>query len=161
MLSIMDDGGQTLVEARRRASLSQRALARRAGVPPSTVGRIERGEVSPTLATLGILLRHCGQRLDLGLHDGLLVRAIRQSHDIHRVCRAHGATKPRVFGSAANLTDGPGSDLDLLVTLDADADLLNLVALETELTTLLGVDVDVIPDLVVDDRLDLDAIVAL
>ena len=35
--------------ARRRAGLSQRELARRAGVPQPTVSRIERGQMSPSL----------------------------------------------------------------------------------------------------------------
>ncbi len=46
--------------ARLRAGLSQRALAARAGVRQSTIGRIEAGEVDPRLSTLTRLLRACG-----------------------------------------------------------------------------------------------------
>src|SRR5437867_470767 len=50
--------------ARRSAGLSQRELARRSGMPQAAVSRIERGVVSPTVATLDRLLRECGWELD-------------------------------------------------------------------------------------------------
>lgn len=43
--------------ARRRAGLSQRALAAQSGVPQSTIGRIEAGLVDPRVRTLSRLLR--------------------------------------------------------------------------------------------------------
>ena len=49
--------------ARRGAGLSQRALARNAGVPHSTVARIELGLLSPRSDTLELLLREAGQSL--------------------------------------------------------------------------------------------------
>jgi transcriptional regulator with XRE-family HTH domain len=49
--------------ARHRSGLSQRALAERAGVPQSTVGRIEAGHVEPSTATLEQLLRAAGHGL--------------------------------------------------------------------------------------------------
>lgn len=51
--------------ARRRAGLSQRELARRAGVPQSSISRIERGLVSPTVDTLERLVRACGMELEV------------------------------------------------------------------------------------------------
>lgn len=53
----------TLRDARRTAGLTQVALAARAGVPQSTVGRIEAGLIDPRATTLRELLRACG--LDL------------------------------------------------------------------------------------------------
>ena len=53
-----------LRHARRHAGLSQRGLARRAGVPQSTVGRIESGAVDPAASTLDRLLRACGEQLE-------------------------------------------------------------------------------------------------
>lgn len=53
-----------LRQSRRRASLSQRELARRAGVPQSTVGRIETGDIDPRASTLNRLLRACGFELE-------------------------------------------------------------------------------------------------
>ena len=48
---------------RRRAGLTQRALAKQAGVPQPTISRIERGLVSPSADTLQRLLRACGMEL--------------------------------------------------------------------------------------------------
>jgi transcriptional regulator with XRE-family HTH domain len=53
-----------LRSARRRAGLTQRALAERAGVPQSTVGRIETGAIDPRATTLQSLLRACGYDLE-------------------------------------------------------------------------------------------------
>jgi predicted transcriptional regulator len=52
-----------LTIARQRAHLSQRRLARRAGVPQPTIARIESGAVTPNLSTLEKLLASCGYRL--------------------------------------------------------------------------------------------------
>jgi len=51
------DVSALLREARMRAGLSQRALARRARTAQSVVARIESGETSPSWATLRDLLR--------------------------------------------------------------------------------------------------------
>jgi transcriptional regulator with XRE-family HTH domain len=50
--------------ARRRAGLSQRDLAGKAGVPQSSISRIERSQISPTVDTLERLLRACDQELE-------------------------------------------------------------------------------------------------
>lgn len=46
------------------SGLSQRDLARKAGMPQPAVSRIERGVVSPSVDTLERLLRQCGKELD-------------------------------------------------------------------------------------------------
>ena len=48
---------------RRRAGLSQRALAQRARVPQSTVARIELGRLAPRIDTLERILRATGWTL--------------------------------------------------------------------------------------------------
>lgn len=53
-----------LREARRRADLSQRELAARAGVPQSTVARIETGVIDPKASTLRRILRACGADIE-------------------------------------------------------------------------------------------------
>jgi transcriptional regulator with XRE-family HTH domain len=54
-----------LRRVRRGSGLSQRALARRAGVPQSTVARIELGALSPRTDTLERLLLAAGQELSV------------------------------------------------------------------------------------------------
>jgi transcriptional regulator with XRE-family HTH domain len=54
---------ELLKEARNRAGLTQRELARRAGTSQAMVARIERGQQSPSVATLERLVRACGLEL--------------------------------------------------------------------------------------------------
>lgn len=72
--------GDPLVEARRRANLSQAALGRLSGVAPSLIGRYERYEVVPSLERLRELVRACGLELSFRLasvdaadHDRVLI----------------------------------------------------------------------------------------
>lgn len=53
--------------ARRHAGLSQRALAAATGVSPSTIARIEKGRMEPTLALLTRLLDTCGLELRMSV----------------------------------------------------------------------------------------------
>jgi predicted transcriptional regulator len=50
--------------ARRRAGLTQRQLAAKAGIPQETIARIERGRVDPRVSTLDRLLEACGFGLE-------------------------------------------------------------------------------------------------
>jgi transcriptional regulator with XRE-family HTH domain len=54
---------ELLKEARDRAGLTQRELARRAGTSQAMVARIEGGRQSPSVATLERLIRACGLAL--------------------------------------------------------------------------------------------------
>jgi len=63
--------GSILREARRAAGLTQRELARRAGVPQPAVSRIERDHASPRFDTLDRLLRECGKGLELVERPGI------------------------------------------------------------------------------------------
>jgi ribosome-binding protein aMBF1 (putative translation factor) len=58
-----------IVEARRRAGLSQAELGRRAGLPGSAIGRWERGDVEPAFDTVADLLRTLGWELVLEPYD--------------------------------------------------------------------------------------------
>jgi len=55
----MSMAGRMVRYARRRAGLTQRALAAKAGIPQETIARIERGRVDPRLGTLDRLLEAC------------------------------------------------------------------------------------------------------
>lgn len=66
--------------------------------------------------------------------------------DVLRLAEARGVGRVRVFGSVARGTPGQDSDLDLLVEVSDHTSLLDLVALERELTDLLGVPVQVVSE---------------
>lgn len=59
--------GPLVLEARTRAALTQRELARRAGTAQSVVARVERGQSSPTLETLSRLIAATGFTIDTAL----------------------------------------------------------------------------------------------
>ena len=67
-----------LQEARRQSGLTQADLARRAGVPQSTVAKIERGRRDPSLSTLERLVRAAGLELRVQL-------APRDDHDVQLI----------------------------------------------------------------------------
>ena len=65
-------------EARRRAGLTQRELAERAGTSQAAIARIERGRQEPSLETLQKILRATGLELRVELapiddHDAQLI----------------------------------------------------------------------------------------
>jgi len=63
---------------------------------------------------------------------------------VHEAVGRFHTANPRVFGSVLHGTDRDDSDLDLLVDALPGATLLDLGDLEAELTSLLGVNVDVL-----------------
>jgi predicted nucleotidyltransferase len=65
--------------------------------------------------------------------------------EIIALARAHRASNVRIFGSVVRGENTDTSDIDFLVDLDAGADLMDLAALDIELTRLLGHQVDVVP----------------
>jgi len=72
-------------EARRRAGLSQAQLACRAGVPKSTVGRIESGARTPSTEMVERLVRAAGLEVSVSLSepdpgtDSMFERTLRRS----------------------------------------------------------------------------------
>jgi transcriptional regulator with XRE-family HTH domain len=55
--------------ARRHARLSQRALAAATGVSPSTIARIEKGRMEPTVSLLTRLVEACGLELRMSVAE--------------------------------------------------------------------------------------------
>ena len=55
----MSMAGRMVRYARRRAGLTQRQLAAKAGIPQETIARIEKGRVDPRVGTLDRLLEAC------------------------------------------------------------------------------------------------------
>ena len=63
---------------------------------------------------------------------------------IWRIVAAHRAQNARVFGSVLDGQDTQGSDLDILVDPKPETTLFDSGAIRRELTSLLGVPVDVL-----------------
>lgn len=70
--------GRALRQARRRAGLTQRTLARRAAVPQPMIARIEAGRVMPRVDTLDRLLRACGDKL-------AAIPRLDEGHDVDQI----------------------------------------------------------------------------
>ena len=89
----MADSGHVLREARRRHGVTQAQLAARARTSQAAVSRIERGVVSPSVATLAYLLEMLNEELVLearGLdwgHDLTLIREARERAVDERIDR--------------------------------------------------------------------------
>lgn len=70
----------------------------------------------------------------------------RHAGQIRTIVTAAGGSDVRVFGSVATGTDHPGSDVDLLFAMGRPLSLIQLGRLENEISTLLGVPVDLVPE---------------
>lgn len=147
--------GALLRQARSRAGLTQRELARRAGVAQSVVAAYESGTREPSLGTLAALVEATGISLSVDLGPavptapppGPIGRRLRRRRaSVLALAARHGVSDLRVFGSVARGEEGPRSDLDLLVHLPEDAGLFALGRFKEELEALLKVPVDVVPD---------------
>lgn len=92
------NAGRLVRYARRRAGLTQRALAAKASVPQPAIARIERGAVSPRLDTVLPLLEAAGFTLEVapvigrGV-DRTLIRAALQRSPEDRIRAATEAAR--------------------------------------------------------------------
>ena len=144
-----------LKEARRRAGMTQVDLARTAGVSQSVVSAYESGARQPSLATLRRLVSATGFELVVSLLPqatprGRLTgplgrRVLRERRRLTEVAARHGASNVRIFGSVARGSEGPDSDVDLLVDLAPGTGLLGLGRLERDLAEILQTRVEVVP----------------
>jgi len=73
-------------------------------------------------------------------------RVTEKRDEILRLCAAHGARNPRLFGSVARGEADAASDIDLLVELESGRSLFDLGGLQYELERLLGRPVDVVTE---------------
>lgn len=116
--------------------LSQRELAGRSGLKQPLIAAIETGRRDPSAAAR--------QALDQALELRPSVALEARRTEVGEIFRRRGLPQPKVFGSVARDVDETSSDLDLVVELSAEHDIVDLLDLEEELSTLLTVDVDVI-----------------
>jgi transcriptional regulator with XRE-family HTH domain len=99
-------GSQLLVEARRRAGITQAELARRVGTTQSAIARIERGHSESSFSRLQEMIRACGFALRVRLvPDDLDFSMIERNLEltpterVQRVSRLHNFV---AAGRAAN-----------------------------------------------------------
>jgi transcriptional regulator with XRE-family HTH domain len=114
-----------LVEARRRAGLSQRELAARAGVGQQEIARYERGRVTPSLERLRQIVAACGLELTFGLaradasYDEAIARMLALS-PAQRLARGlRDAESVRAVGAHAHHQSEPPDAIGVLRTLEA------------------------------------------
>ena len=74
--------GGLVRRARRIADLSQRELARRTGLSPSTVARIETGSLTPSLAVMQHILSAAGLSLVVVDRSGHVIQPMRDVSDV-------------------------------------------------------------------------------
>ncbi len=77
---------------------------------------------------------------------------------IRLIVARHNATNPRVFGSVLHGQDTDGSDLDLLIDITEETSLFDVGEIRTELTELLGIEVDVLTPGALPDRWKMDVL---
>ncbi|MEM9747964.1 MAG: helix-turn-helix domain-containing protein [Actinomycetota bacterium] len=142
------DAATLVREARESASMSARALAAESGVSPSTVTRIERGEISPTVSMLERLLRASGHELEIGLSRSDAAPTISEvrSHadTILEIVQRIGGRDVRLIGSVARGDATPTSDLDLLIDVPPGTGLFALETMRADLDAALPWSVDVL-----------------
>ena len=99
MRSVNRDAGSLLREARTRAGLTQRELAKRAGTAQSVVARIERGQSDPSWKTLTRLIAAAG----FSLHSELALRSTADSHMLQDVARILSLTPEERLAEVRNV----------------------------------------------------------
>jgi predicted nucleotidyltransferase/DNA-binding XRE family transcriptional regulator len=136
MLATVD----TLRALRERYGLTQAQVAAQAGVKQPEVSAVENGVRCTPEARQRILtaIRELA-RPQIGLTPDVRAKAL-------AVFAKFGGTDVRIFGSVAQGTDKPGSDVDFVARFPAGFSLFDLMALEEELEELIGIPVDVVSD---------------
>ncbi len=91
----------TLRRARRRAGMTQRELASRAGVAQPTIARIERGRDDPRVSTFERLLRACHESLEALPESGAGI----DRTEIQRLLRLSPAARAKTLLEDAEALD--------------------------------------------------------
>jgi uncharacterized protein len=139
---------ELVVALRERAGVTQTELARRAGMAQSAISDYERGLKEPSLSTLQRLAAALDLAAEVRFVPSPAARTLtslrRKRRRILEICKRHGASNPRVFGSTATGSARADSDIDLVVDLDPGRTLFDIAGLHDDLVDLLGREVDIL-----------------
>jgi uncharacterized protein len=129
---------ETIRQVRAEAGLTQSELARRAGIRQASISKFESGRERPRPETFARILDAARLRPGIAL----------QRHRVAVIEAAHQrrASNVRVFGSIARGEDNPSSNVELLVTFEEAASLLDAAGLMLDVEKILSVRVDVLSD---------------
>jgi transcriptional regulator with XRE-family HTH domain len=94
------DSARMVREARQRAGLTQRELAKRAGTSQSVVARVEAGQTRPGSETLGRLLAAAG----FGLQIELVPLAVVETHMLEDIGRILALTPEQRLREVGNVS---------------------------------------------------------
>lgn len=115
-----------IVEARRRAGLSQRALAKELGIAQPGIARLESGREQPSLERLRAIVAACGLQLTIGVepaddsYDAPIRRALQLTPAQRLARRLRTAERNRAARAFAQGAPAPGP-LDVVGALRAVA----------------------------------------
>lgn len=125
-------------DMRLAAGLTQAELAERSGVAQPNIAAYEVGARTPSRAMIERFRAVAKPRPSKALAD--------HREAILGLAQQHKARDVRVFGSVARGQDTSGSDIDLLVRFEPEADLFDLADFVLALEDLTGVHVDVVSE---------------
>ena len=131
-----DNPGELIREARLDAGMTQSELAQKAGLRQPSLAKIEGGARNVSPEMLERVLEAADYRPNLALE--------RTFHLIREAAAKLGLRNVRVFGSVARGEDGYNSDIDLLVTPDADVNLFDIAFFGEEVRRITGFPADVV-----------------
>jgi predicted nucleotidyltransferase len=108
----------------------------------------ERQPAGPSLTALvqAALRRFLAEPEGSSHQRPVILRVLSNRAAIKDAAARHGASNVRLFGSAARGEAIPGSDVDLLVTLEDGRTLFDIARLRVELEEMLHTPVDVVAD---------------
>ena len=141
---LLDRSNELIRAAREDIGMSQTELARAAGMQQPTISAYESGRKQPRAESLARVLAAARMRPSIPL--ALRADAIRAAADDFHLSNV------RVFGSAVRGEDTEHSDIDLLVSVGADASLFDLGGFADAVEQMTGFAVDLLTDDQVQDE---------
>lgn len=135
-----NDAGGLVRRARLDVGMTQSELAERAELRQPSLAQIESGTRRVSAEMLERVLRAADYRPSLALVD--------HADAILEAAARRGLRRVRVFGSTVRGEDGYDSDIDLLVSADADVDLFDVGLFAEQVRLLTGFHTDVVVDAV-------------